>query len=75
MTDPATTVRAKLGVILAAELERLKLSVSELARRAKLPQQTVHEYIAGNSEPSLSRAMALERAMNRKPGWLSRELA
>jgi transcriptional regulator with XRE-family HTH domain len=70
-----TIDKGSLGPIIAGELHRLDLSVSELARRSGLPIASVHAWISGVNLPPLDKAIALEAAMGRRPGWLSRQLA
>lgn len=71
----AARLKLALSRLLRDEIDRLGVTVYELARRSGLPEQSVRDYCAGASEPSLSRALALEAALGRRPGWLARRLA
>lgn len=46
-------------------------SISELARRAGLPNQTIQNYITRGSEPSVSALLALASAGNVSIEWLA----
>ncbi len=71
----AGRVKLALSAALWAELERLDITVYELAKRCGLPDDTVRDYTAGASEPSLSRMLALERGIGRPAGWLAKQVS
>lgn len=78
-TDTAAKIasaklRLALSQLVWAELERLGLTVYSLAKAAELGVQTVRDITAGASDPSLSRVLALERALGRPPGWIAKQL-
>jgi transcriptional regulator with XRE-family HTH domain len=64
------TLRQAIAATLQAELTRLGLTTYALAKKAKLPEQTVRNYVNATVEPSASRLLALDAALGRKPGWL-----
>lgn len=75
-SDPrhrAARARLALAAVLHAEIERLDISIHELARRCGLSHQTLRPYFAGEREPGLSRVIAMEHALapERGPGWLT----
>jgi transcriptional regulator with XRE-family HTH domain len=70
----AARLKLALSALLWSEIEAKGLTVADVAARSKLSDQTVRNYFAGASEPSLSRALALDAALGRPPGWLARRL-
>jgi transcriptional regulator with XRE-family HTH domain len=71
----AGRVKLALSHVLLAELESQDITVYELAKRAGLPDDTVRDYTAAVSEPSLSRLLAIERGLDRPAGWLAEQVA
>jgi transcriptional regulator with XRE-family HTH domain len=55
----------------AAELARRGWTPAEFARRAEIPKQTIHRYLAGQREPSLGTAARLADTL----GWSIDRLA
>lgn len=70
----AARLKLALSELLHTELGRIGITAYELARRSGLVEQSVRDYLAGASEPSLSKALALERGLGRPPGWLAATL-
>lgn len=68
-------LKLALSELLHAELVRLDITAYELAKRSGLPQQSARDYLAGATEPSLSRVLALERGLGRPAGWLTATLS
>jgi transcriptional regulator with XRE-family HTH domain len=71
----AARLKLLLSELLWSEAERLDVTIADVARRAGLPQQTVRDYFAAAKEPSASRLLALDAALDRPKGWLARQLA
>jgi transcriptional regulator with XRE-family HTH domain len=71
----AARLKLTLSKLLWAEADRLDLSIADVAARSGLSDQTVRDYFAAASEPSLSRALALDAALGRPAGWLARQVA
>lgn len=71
----AAKLKLRLSEVLHAELERIDTNARRLAAAAGLKEQTVRDILAGMSDPSLSRVLALESALGRPAGWIARKLA
>lgn len=67
-------VKLRLSGILFEEIERLDITVGQLAKRAALSDQTCRDIVSGASEPRLSAVMSLEIAIERPPGWLTKKV-
>lgn len=69
----AARARLALSAVLHAEIDRLDITIHEVAKRCGLTHQTIRPYFAGEREPGLSRLIALEHALapEREPGWLT----
>lgn len=67
-------LKIALSKLLWAELERLDIDRGELARRSGLSDQTVRDVLAGMTDPSLSRTLAIERGLGRPAGWIGSQV-
>ena len=74
---PLAVAKLKLALskLLFAEIERADLTIGALAKASGLSDQTARDIVSGASDPSLSRVLALEKALGRPPGWIARQLS
>lgn len=63
-----TLVKKRFGDFLDSELQRTKLSQSELGRRTNIHACDINRYVRGEAMPLLDRFIRINEALDRSPG-------
>ena len=71
----AATMRKKLGLLVTSAARERGMTLYRLAHLSGLCEQSVRDVAAGETLPRLDAVLALERALNVGPGWVSERLA